>query len=174
MQSSGAAFRPKRLFPGAFAPSGRDSRSHAEGAPSRPRSYDASVASSGIDHVVIGVSNWERSNRFYGDVVGAELVALPRGRYAYRVGQAQLNVHGPGAAPSPLPAKPVTPGNSDLCLRWDGPIEKAVEHLHAHRVEIVDGPVRRQGSAGEGLSVYFSDPDGSLLEFISYEAQPAR
>ena len=131
------------------------------------------MAPSGIDHVVIGVSNWERSNRFYSDVVGAEVVALPRGRYAYRVGKAQLNVHGPGAAPSPLPAKPVTPGNSDLCLRWDGPIHKAVEHLRAHRVEIIEGPVRRQGWAGEGLSVYFNDPDGSLLEFISYEAQPA-
>src|SRR5262245_60481662 len=167
MQSATAS-RQKQLFPGPFAPSGQGSRSHAEGAASRPRSYDASVASSGIDHVVIGVSNWERSNRFYSDVVGADLVALPRGRYAYRVGQAQLNVHGPGAAPSPLPAKPVTPGNSDLCLRWHGPIEKAVAHLRAHRVEIIDGPVRRQGSAGEGLSVYFNDPDGSLLEFISY------
>jgi catechol 2,3-dioxygenase-like lactoylglutathione lyase family enzyme len=169
-----AASRPKQLFREPSPAAARDSRSHAEGAASRPRSYVASVASSGIDHVVIGVGNWERSNRFYSDVVGAELVALPRGRYAYRVGQAQLNVHGPGAAPSPLPAKPVTRGNSDLCLRWDGPIEKAVEHLRAHRVEIIDRPARRQGSAGEGLSVYFNDPDGSLLEFISYEAEPTR
>lgn len=131
------------------------------------------MASIDIDHLVIGVSDWERSNRFYRDVVGAELVALPRGRYAYRVGGAQLNVHGPGASPSPLATKPVEPGNSDLCFRWKGPIEDAVEHLRAHDVELVDGPVRRQGLAGEGLSVYFRDPDGSLLEFITYQPGPS-
>jgi catechol 2,3-dioxygenase-like lactoylglutathione lyase family enzyme len=28
--------------------------------------------------------------------------------------------------------------------------------------------VARAGARGEGSSVYFRDPDGSLLEFISY------
>ena len=27
-----------------------------------------------LDHVVIPVSDWARSNRFYGDVLGAELI----------------------------------------------------------------------------------------------------
>lgn len=129
------------------------------------------MAAIGIDHVVIGITDWDRSNRFYRDVVGVELIELPRGRYAYRVGQTQLNVHGPGAKPTPLATKPVQPGNSDLCFRWEGPIEDAVEHLRAHGVELVDGPVRRQGAAGEGLSAYFRDPDGSLLEFIAYQAR---
>ena len=56
-----------------------------------------------LDHAVIAVSDWERSNAFYRDVVGAEL-----------------------------------------------------------------GPVPRAGARGEGTSVYFRDPDGSLLEFLSY------
>jgi catechol 2,3-dioxygenase-like lactoylglutathione lyase family enzyme len=30
------------------------------------------------------------------------------------------------------------------------------------------GPVPRNGTRGAGRSVYFRDPDGSLLEFISY------
>jgi catechol 2,3-dioxygenase-like lactoylglutathione lyase family enzyme len=130
--------------------------------------YDGFLAAIGIDHIVIGVTDWERSNRFYREVVGAELVALPRGRYAYRVGGTQLNAHGPGATPTPLAAEPVRPGNSDLCFRWEGTIEEAVEHLRAHGVELIEGPVGRQGADGEGLSVYFRDPDGSLLEFIAY------
>ncbi len=70
-------------YPGASPRAAETPALTPEGAASRPRSYDANVALSGIDHVVISVSNWERSNRFYSDVVGTELVALPRGRYAY-------------------------------------------------------------------------------------------
>ena len=32
------------------------------------------------------------------------------------------------------------------------------------------GPLARQGARGQGTSVYFRDPDGSLLEFITYVA----
>jgi catechol 2,3-dioxygenase-like lactoylglutathione lyase family enzyme len=41
-----------------------------------------------------------------------------------------------------------------------------------HGVEVETGPVQRPGAApgarGTGTSVYFRDPDGSLLEFITY------
>jgi len=35
-------------------------------------------------------------------------------------------------------------------------------------VEIEVGPVTRSGARGDGQSVYFRDPDGTLLELISY------
>ena len=35
-------------------------------------------------------------------------------------------------------------------------------------IEVEEGPVPRDGAKGAGVSVYFRDPDGSLLEFISY------
>jgi catechol 2,3-dioxygenase-like lactoylglutathione lyase family enzyme len=122
-----------------------------------------------LDHVVIAVSDWERSNRFYADVLGAELVELDKGRWAYRLGGQQLNVHGPGATPEPRAVDPVRPGNSDLCFEWPGPIDAAAEHLRACEVEVELGPVERLGARGRGTSVYFRDPDGSLLELISYE-----
>ena len=122
-----------------------------------------------LDHSVIHVSDWERSNRFYADVLGAEVVEHPDGGWAYRFGEQQLNVHGPGVEPGPLVARePVMPGNSDLCFEWRGPIQEAVEHLTGHDIEIIDGPGPRFGARGRGTSVYFRDPDGSLLEFISY------
>jgi catechol 2,3-dioxygenase-like lactoylglutathione lyase family enzyme len=117
---------------------------------------------------VIAVSEWERANEFYRDVIGAELIGLAGIRFAYRIGAQQLNVHGPGSEPEPVAADPVRPGNSDVCFVWDGTAEEAVEHLHSHGVEIVLGPVERPGARGVGRSVYFQDPDGSLLEFISY------
>ena len=121
-----------------------------------------------LDHVVIAVSDWERSNDFYVRVLGAELLELDRGRYAYRFGQQQLNVHGPGSTPSPRAVDPVRPGNSDLCFVWEGTAEEAAAHLRSCEVEVEVGPAGRTGARGAGTSVYFRDPDGSLLEFISY------
>jgi catechol 2,3-dioxygenase-like lactoylglutathione lyase family enzyme len=77
-----------------------------------------------LDHCVIHVSEWERSNAFYRDVLGAELVKRPAG-WAYRFGDAQLNVHGPGVQPAEVARLPVQPGNSDLCFEWNGPIAEA-------------------------------------------------
>ncbi|MBS1861000.1 MAG: VOC family protein [Actinobacteria bacterium] len=120
-----------------------------------------------LDHVVIHVSDWERSNAFYRDVLGAELVSRGPG-FAYRFGGLQLNCHGPGLDPEPVARVPVAPGNSDLCFRWEGSAEEAVDHLRRQGIEVELGPVDREGTGGPGRSVYFRDPDGSLLEFISY------
>ena len=120
-----------------------------------------------LDHCVIHVSDWERSNAFYCDVLGAELVPA-RSRWSYRFAVAQLNPHGPGVDAAPVARLPVQPGNSDLCFEWPGPIGEAREHLEQNGVEIELGPVERFGARGGGTSLYFRDPDGSLLEFISY------
>jgi catechol 2,3-dioxygenase-like lactoylglutathione lyase family enzyme len=121
-----------------------------------------------LDHCVIHVSSWERSNPFYRDVLGAELIDRGASTWAYRFGTEQLNVHGPGADPDPVARIPVAPGNSDLCFEWPESIESAAAHLNEHDIEIEQGPVARNGAKGRGMSVYFRDPDGSLLEFISY------
>jgi len=129
------------------------------------------MAASRLDHCVIAVSDWDAATRFYRDVVGAEVVPIDSGRVFFRVGDTQLNVHGPGFMPATNVARlPVQPGNSDLCFVWDGPIDSAIDHLGRRGVEIETGPVERYGARGAGTSVYFRDPDGSLLEFITYSS----
>ena len=64
---------------------------------------------------------------------------------------------------------PVMPGNSDRCFVWDGTLDQAVDHLQRHGVAVEQGPVAHNGARGLGNSVYFRDPDGSLLEFIVYD-----
>jgi catechol 2,3-dioxygenase-like lactoylglutathione lyase family enzyme len=120
-----------------------------------------------FDHCVIHVGDWERSMAFYRDVLEAEIVPYGRG-YLFRFGTVQLNTHGPEQIGHPRAQLPVMPGGSDICFEWKGPIEEAAAHLAAHGVAVELGPVERTGARGQGRSVYFRDPDGSLLEFISY------
>ena len=121
-----------------------------------------------LDHCVIHVSDWTRSNAFYRTVLNAEVVPVGKG-FSYRFGAQQLNVHGPGVDATPVAKIPVPPGGSDLCFEWPGEIEAAQAHLRSHGIETEMGPVQRRGVRGTGKSLYFRDPDGSLLEFISYE-----
>lgn len=120
-----------------------------------------------FDHCVIHVSDWARSNDFYSRVLGADLVQRNQG-WVYRFANAQLNVHGPKVNAQPVARIPVPPGGSDLCFEWAGPIGEAISHLESNGVAIELGPVERHGRGGAGISVYFRDPDGSLLEFLSY------
>ena len=122
-----------------------------------------------LDHLVIAVSDRRRSDAFYRDVVRAEVIETG-GRVFYRFGTQQLNVHFAGVIPAAVARIPVVPGNSDLCFEWPGPIADAVAHLGRHGILIERGPLTRQGARGTGMSIYFRDPDGSLLEFIAYSA----
>ena len=81
-----------------------------------------------LDHCVVHVSDWSRSNAFYARVVGAQVIERGTG-FAYRFGDTQLNLHGPGVDPVPVARDPVRPGNSDLCFEWAGPIAEAAAHL---------------------------------------------
>ncbi len=120
-----------------------------------------------LDHCVIHVSDWECSNQFYQNVLGAELIPRKQG-WAYRFGETQLNLHGPGVTATPLAKLPVQPGGSDLCFVYPGSVSEAQAHLAKQGVAVELGPVERFGAQGAGTSLYFRDPDGSLLELICY------
>src|SRR2546428_2050312 len=88
-----------------------------------------------LDHVVICVSDFARASAFYRAVLGAEIIERD-GRIAYRIGEQQLNVHGPGVRPVLVARVPVAPGNSDICFEWEGPIEGALAYLASHGVAV--------------------------------------
>src|SRR5260370_1755865 len=110
-----------------------------------------------FDHCVVHASDWERSNGFYRDVLGAELVRRPHG-WAYRFAAAQLNLHGPGFHPAEVARLPVVPGNSDLCFQCDGPIADAIGHLERCHLPIHALPIPRSTANRSRTTASFPCP----------------
>jgi catechol 2,3-dioxygenase-like lactoylglutathione lyase family enzyme len=130
-------------------------------------------AISGIDHVAVTVTDLDAAVAFYSRVLGAEVGwhYEHEGRVIIkqlRMGGAMLNLHQAGHGLTGLIAATPTPGAVDLCFRWSTPIADAVAHLNNVGVEIEGGPAERYASDGKaGMSVYFRDLDGNLLEFLT-------
>ncbi|HET7874722.1 MAG TPA: VOC family protein [Methylomirabilota bacterium] len=130
----------------------------------------------GLDHVVLVVSDFRRALEFYQTVLGCQPLGVDewgQGRRRFpslMAGRTMINVHQAGQPVTPEAASP-TAGSEDLCFEWAGPIGTAIERLRAHGVPIEIGPVKRRGARGvDGTSVYFRDPDGNLLELMSYDS----
>ena len=67
-----------------------------------------------------------------------------------------------------LVAENPTCGAAELCLVADGPIEDVVARLDDRGIDVVEGPVDRDGAQGPMTSVYFRDPEGNLVEVATY------
>ena len=87
----------------------------------------------------------------------------------------KINFHGPALwqnARFTLKGPTATPGCGDLCFYFPGTIEAAEALLRAAGCEIAFGPVDQRGGADGGQrlgsSIYTRDPDGNLLEFMTY------
>ena len=127
----------------------------------------------GLDHLAITVADIERTIAFYRGVFGCEILYEDLWRsgripiVSMRVGVNVINVHA-AASPALPHAHCPTPGSGDICFRWEGPLQSAIDLLTEHDVPIVEGPVPRPAADGKvGRSVYFRDPDDNLMELLS-------
>ena len=116
-----------------------------------------------LDHLVLTVADIETTTSFYERVLRMESIVFASDRRALRFGEQKLNLHAQGHEFEPKAAHPLA-GSADLCFLLDGPLDGAIDHLHAEGVPIEHGPVVRSGALGPIRSVYFRDPDGNLIE----------
>lgn len=123
-----------------------------------------------IDHVVFRVADLARSIAFYGAVLGCAVVKRrdDLGLVHLRAGASLIDlvdVAGPLGAAGGAAAGTQGRNVDHLCLRID-PFDEAaiVAHLQHHRVAPRGPAAVNFGAEGEGPSLYFSDPDGNVVE----------
>ena len=120
-----------------------------------------------IDHLVLTVNDIEATCAFYTRVLGLAVISFRGGRKALQFGTQKINLHQVGHEIFPHAHAP-TPGSVDLCLIADNSMDTILAHLNQCNVPLIEGPVKRTGTLGELLSVYFQDPDGNLIEVSVY------
>ncbi|MEN2505396.1 VOC family protein [Stutzerimonas stutzeri] len=116
-----------------------------------------------LDHLVLTVADVDATLDFYTRVLGMQLVTFGEARKALAFGNQKINLHQAGREFEPKAERP-TPGSADLCFIVATPLDEVIAHLEAHRVAIVEGPVKRTGATGPIRSVYLRDPDLNLIE----------
>lgn len=123
-----------------------------------------SVRITGVDHVVVNVADAEKSLAFYCGELGLEGVRVEE----WRRGEA------------PFPSVRVSEGTiidlfelprsgenvNHFCLTVEPTDFEQVKATG--RFEVLDGPGKRFGARGEGMSLYIRDPDGNTIELRYY------
>ena len=113
------------------------------------------IQASGLDHIVLHVSDVQRSKQFYTERLGMSV---------YRENDRQVFLHAgtQGVALFKQPAGGATPGGdlNHLALNVaDGTYESLKAELEAHGIAV-------SGRPGDDHCIYFSDPDGHRLQLI--------
>ncbi|MEZ2454211.1 VOC family protein, partial [Raoultella planticola] len=125
-----------------------------------------------IDHVAITVEDLDASFCFYDRLFRAKIHAeyAPDGKLLVRqiaLGDIVLSIHQINNGVD-LVAKRPTTGSADLCFRWGGTMDSAINLLKENNIEIIHGPVPRTTSSHQpAQSIFFRDPDGNLLELMA-------
>lgn len=120
-----------------------------------------------LDHLVLTVSDLDRTVDFYLDVLGMQveefMPADGSRRTALKFGAQKINLHVVGAEFKPN-AKDASVGSADFCFLSDTLLSTWQAHLIEHDVPVEQGPIARTGATGCIWSIYIRDPDGNLLE----------
>jgi len=124
-----------------------------------------------MDHIVLNVSDVERSFRFYTGVLGLQGERWEEFSSG-KVGFPSVRINADTLIDlmrSPSAESPSSANLSHFCLvaeRLD--LADLVESFRARGVTIVTEPVSRWGAHGQATSIYLLDPDGNEIEIRCY------
>jgi catechol 2,3-dioxygenase-like lactoylglutathione lyase family enzyme len=122
------------------------------------------IAVEGFDHLVLVVADVERSVAWYHEELGLEPLRLDEWRRG-EVFFPSLRVS-EGTIIDVLQGERSGTNVDHLCLVVADTDLQAI--ADSGRFEVVDGPDKRWGARGDGLSLYVRDPDGNTVELRYY------
>ena len=129
----------------------------------------------GIHHVAIIASDYDRSRRFYHELLGLPILAetLRAERQSWKLDLAlpdgsQLELFSFPAPPA-RPSRPEACGLRHLAFRVQA-LDPVIAHLEQHGVAVES--VRVDELTGSRFT-FFADPDGLPLELYEVDAEPA-
>jgi catechol 2,3-dioxygenase-like lactoylglutathione lyase family enzyme len=126
----------------------------------------------GFDHVSLPMNDTAATVAFY-RALGFD-VAEHKAIVSVYAGNQMINFHRPAIWTREgftLRAPNAQPPCGDVCFVWNGTDDALHALLRGAGVEIEEGPVAREGARrAPAMSVYARDPDGNLLEFMTYDS----
>ncbi len=127
----------------------------------------------GMDHIVLNVSDIERSLAFYIDVLGLQGERLEEFRSgdvgfpSVRINEDTLIdlMSSPRATTNPEASKNL---NHYCLVTRSVDLAEVAENLRVQGVTVVQEPVSRWGARGHATSIYVLDPDENEIEIRCY------
>ena len=129
-----------------------------------------------LDHIVLNVSDIDRSLQFYSEVLGLQGERVDEFR-AGKVGFPSVRINA-GTIIDLFPKKDNSRSVTDeknngnlnhFCLvAGANDFTGIVDYLNENKISVREGPVSRWGARGRATSVYFLDPDGNDIEIRCY------
>jgi catechol 2,3-dioxygenase-like lactoylglutathione lyase family enzyme len=129
-----------------------------------------------LDHIVLNVSDIDRSLEFYTRVLGLkperveEFKSGAVGFPSVRInGDTIIDLFPADRGGSPAQVEKSAPNLNHFCMVIGADdFSRIVDYLKEHGVTVHKGPISRWGARGRATSVYFLDPDGNEIELRCY------
>jgi catechol 2,3-dioxygenase-like lactoylglutathione lyase family enzyme len=118
---------------------------------------------SGINHITIRVNRIDRSEEFYGSVLGFELVRkMGQSMAVYKIGEEDTLVIVEAETSYDPNSRDFRIDHFGFYLNSSEEVDEMATYLRDKEVTILSGPSNRK----KGRFVFASDPDGNLIEFF--------
>lgn len=117
-----------------------------------------------IDHLVLTVADIDRAVEFYVTVLGMKPVTHANGRKGVSFGEQMIKFQLLGDEMR----NHALEGSGDLCLISSWTMEELLAYFKQANIELLEGPVEKQGAQGPINSVYLHDLDNNLIEISVY------
>lgn len=118
---------------------------------------------SGINHITIRVNRIDRSEEFYGSVLGFELVRkMGQSMAVYKIGDEDTLVIVEAETSYDPNSRDFRVDHFGFYLNSSEEVDEMAVYLRDKEVTILSGPANRK----KGRFLFASDPDGNLIEFF--------